>query len=101
LAAIGNPMPSKISVSDKTIHASAYFLLTLSWLLAYKNKASEGKVSIIIMVLVLLYGTIIEVLQGIATSYRQPEVNDIIANLVGILIAFSIFKIFLKKKVLK
>ncbi|REE83300.1 VanZ like protein [Lutibacter oceani] len=98
---MGNSMPSKISISDKTIHTIAYFLLTLSWLLTYKNKASKLKISILIIVLIFFYGIIIEVLQGIVTNYRQPEINDLIANLVGILLAFTIFKMVLQKKLLK
>jgi VanZ family protein len=101
LVAIGNPTPAKINVSDKTIHAFAYFLLTLSWLLTYKNKASKLKISILIIVLIIFYGIIIEVLQGIVTNNRQPEINDLIANLVGILLAFTIFKMVLQKKLLK
>ena len=49
--------------------------------------------------LVFLYGTIIEVLQGSITSYRQFEFKDLVANFIGIVLAFTIFNFYLQKKV--
>lgn len=90
-------MPSTISISDKAIHILAYFLLTLSWLFSYKKESKKLKVSIIILVIVFIYGIIIEVLQGTVTKNRQPEAYDLLANLTGIILAITVFKQGLQK----
>ncbi|WP_298365517.1 VanZ family protein [uncultured Lutibacter sp.] len=92
-------MPKTISISDKIIHSSAYFLLNLSWLVASKNSIKKLKMNLLISMLVFLYGTIIEVLQGSITSYRQFEFKDLVANFIGIVLAFTIFNFYLQKKV--
>jgi VanZ family protein len=97
LATIGDSIPSTISVSDKAIHVFAYFLLTLSWLFSYKKESEKLKISIIIPVIVFIYGILIEVLQGAVTENRQPEAYDLLANLIGIILAITIFKKVLYK----
>ena len=91
-------MPSTINISDKAIHIFAYFLLTLSWLFSYKKESKKLKVSIIILVIVFSYGIIIEVLQGTVTENRQPEAYDLLANFTGIILALTVFKSVLQKK---
>jgi len=88
----------KFENADKIQHLIAYFFLTLSWLFAIKSSTKKIKVIITIIVLCVLYGTIIEVLQGIATSYRTADYRDIIANSVGITLAVIIFRLFYYKK---
>ena len=85
--------PISIKYLDKIEHSIAYFTLALSWLLALKNKV---KIAIIIIGCVV-YGILIEVLQGTITSYRTADFYDIIANTIGILIALLIFKGFFEK----
>ena len=83
---------------DKFLHFSAYFLLTLSWLIAFINKLTQQRKVIIIVVTVFIYGIIIEVLQGALTTYRQADLFDMFANLIGIVIAWLFFTfLFLKK----
>lgn len=82
---------------DKVVHAGAYCILTLSWLLALNNKVKSLKSSILILILIFIYGIIIELLQGVFTSDRNADLLDIIANTVGILIAIIVFKSILKK----
>jgi VanZ family protein len=101
LVTIGDVIPSNINVSDKLIHISAYLLLTLSWLITYKNKYKYLNTNAYIMFLVFLYGIIIEVLQATITTNRQFEIQDILANMFGIIIGFIVFKILLQKKLLK
>jgi VanZ family protein len=86
--------------SDKFVHTFAYILLALSWLLGYKQKAKQLKYSILISGIVFFYGIVIEVLQGVLTTNRQSDVNDIVANLVGIVIAFVFFNIIFQKKLI-
>ena len=86
-----------ISVSDKTYHLIAYFLLMLSWLYTFfKKEKFEENVKYIILGC-FIFGIIIEILQGVTTSYRTASYLDIVANTIGVLLAVVIFHVFEKK----
>ncbi len=85
-------------ISDKSVHVFGYFLLALSWLIAYKIKSKQLKFSISISIIVFVYGILIEALQGNLTENRQLDIYDIFANLVGIVVAFVFFNIVFQKK---
>ncbi|UMB52661.1 VanZ family protein [Lutibacter sp. A64] len=101
LITIGDTVPSNIKVSDKLIHSSAYFLLTLCWLIALNKNYKYLNINTYIIFLIFFYGIIIEVLQKTVTANRQFEIKDILANLLGIAIGFTVFKVFQQKKLLK
>lgn len=93
----------KISVgefhpTDKLMHAVAYFVLAFCWLFYFfiKNPESSNfrKVFVKISGAVVLFGILIEVLQGTLTEYREPDWADIVANTIGVLIALGIFSFF-------
>jgi VanZ family protein len=86
-----------IQVSDKLVHAGAYFVLGLSWLLSFKNVIKSIKAIVIVLIAVFLYGIVIEVLQAILTSYRQADYKDMFANLLGVTFAGLIFLSVFKK----
>ena len=88
---LNSPSIPKLDVSDKIIHISAYLLISISWLLSFKEKAKTLKVNSLIFISILAYGIIIEVIQGVFTNYRQFDFFDILANLVGIIVAFMIY----------
>ena len=74
-----------ISVSDKIYHLIAYFLLMLSWLYAFfKREKFEENVKYIILGC-FIFGIIIEILQGVTTSYRTASYLDIVANTICLL----------------
>lgn len=94
----------KISVggfnpTDKMLHGFAYFILTVLWLFYYLMKKSgirDYKWKFFnISALVIVFGMLIEVLQGALTSYRHPDWADILANSIGVLIAFLFCVVFL------
>jgi VanZ family protein len=86
-----------ISVSDKIYHLIAYFLFMLSWLYAFfKREKFEENVKYIILGC-FIFGIIIEILQGVITSYRTASYLDIVANTIGVLLAVVIFHVFEKK----
>ncbi len=94
---IGSLLPSQqipvpYSVSDKLIHGGAYAVLTFFWLLA-KPTSKTG-----IVFGVFFLGALIELLQGTLTSNRHSEWLDIVANTIGIIVAFVTFKLFFEKK---
>ena len=85
--------------TDKMLHGVAYFILTLLWLFYYLMKKSEIRnykwEFFNISALVIVFGMLIEVLQGALTSYRQPDWADILANSIGVLISFLFCVVFL------
>ncbi|MCG8734445.1 hypothetical protein G1K90_10730 [Tenacibaculum finnmarkense] len=95
LIKIGNP-PAIIQIKnlDKYEHAFAYFVLCFVWLIAF-DKTKINKV--IIVFCCLFYGIIIEGLQVTITTYRSGDVLDIVANTTGILIAYMMYFLFLRK----
>jgi len=87
--------------TDKVFHALAYFIFTLLWFFTLFIK-NQNKVRALIYAFVssIIFGLIIEILQGTITQNRQSDVNDLIANTIGTIIA-SIIIISLKKGLLK
>jgi VanZ family protein len=84
---------------DKIFHCLAYGVLFLLWYFTLNSlKAAKPIFSAIIVS--LIYGIIIEVLQGQITTNRQLDVFDAIANLVGITIA-ALFVIFRNRRIVK
>lgn len=80
--------------SDKIYHLIAYFTLTFFWLFSFYKKK---KLKSIIVILCISYGVIIEILQGICTTYRTADFKDIIANALGCILALLLFNTILKK----
>ncbi len=86
-----------IPVSDKIQHLTAYFFLMLSLLYAFCKKPTFHKNVKYLIFGCLIFGIIIEVLQGVITSYRAASYLDIIANSIGVLLALVTFHFFEKK----
>ena len=86
-----------ISVSDKIYHLIAYFLLMLSWLYVFCKKETFQKNVKYVILGCIIFGIIIEILQGVITSYRTASYLDIVANTIGVLLAVLIFHVFEKK----
>jgi len=97
LIPIENSIVTQVKVSDKFVHTFAYCLLTLSWLFTYKLKIKKFRISLIILAVIFSYGIIIEILQEVLTDYRQADFFDMLANLVGILIASILFKLIFQR----
>jgi VanZ family protein len=86
-----------VSISDKTIHFIAYFFLTLSWLYVFFKKKSFSKNVKFIFIGCIVFGIIIEILQGVTTTYRTLSFLDVAANTLGVLFASTVFHFFEKK----
>lgn len=82
------------------MHVSAYFGLAFIWFFyIFFKKPDEyryQKAFFIVSIIIVLFGILIEVLQGALTSYRQPDWADILANTIGVVVALGVF-MFLKK----
>lgn len=80
---------------DKVFHVLAYVMLTFLWttcLWLYHPIFKLNKLFLIIFSTLLVYGIIIEVLQSKFTTTRLFEINDLIANMSGILLGAIFFK---------
>ena len=83
---------------DKGQDLIAYLVLTVSWLISRSIKF-KATTDMMILICCFAFGIIIEVLQGVITTYRTASLLDVIANSLGIIIGFTLFKTFIRKKV--
>ncbi|GGD33732.1 VanZ family protein [Flavobacterium orientale] len=84
--------------SDKLGHFVFYFLLTLFLFLALpKQRLNLGSKLLFSFLFSVIYGIIIEILQGVITVKRQPEILDVFANTFGSLVAIVVIYFLLPK----
>ncbi len=76
---------------DKIVHIGGYGVLTFSWFLAIRPRTNEFKKVVLLILALGLYGIIIEVLQGALSAHRKADIFDILANFVGVMLAFLTF----------
>lgn len=69
---------------DKLQHIVAFGGVTFWGLLAFQRYAKT------VMVGLSVFGAVMEVLQGLLTTTRQPSVYDWLADMVGILLAWGV-----------
>ena len=86
------------SFSDKIFHFLAYALLTIFWYFAlvFHFKLKNTTSLILAAIASITFGIIIEVLQGEITETRAADLNDVFANLLGVIIA--VILLILKNK---
>ncbi len=83
---------------DKWEHTFAYFVLTFSFLLAFKKKGKlTTKVSVMVLLVAGFYGLSLEMIQFQFFEYRVFEWADAIANLLGAILGFLLFRLFRTK----
>lgn len=77
---------------DKLVHFIAYFGLAFLWMLwnIFKNTSEYPKFKnlLSIAILAVIYGIFIEILQGAFTAYRMADKWDVLANSIGVVLAF-------------
>ncbi|MFO8147952.1 MAG: VanZ family protein [Bacteroidota bacterium] len=104
LIQLGDLSVGAFSPTDKMLHLGASFVLAFVWMLFYLLKMEQKHnyipAFIVISVLVIIFGMLIEVLQGALTTYRQPDWADVVANSIGVLIAL-LLSIFFQKFLIK
>ena len=85
--------------SDKIVHLLAYAVFVSLWFLFFyvlkQKKDNFSRALIKSCSLALIYGIIIEILQGELTTSRSADFKDVLANSVGILIGMLL--VFLAK----
>ena len=85
----------EIKSSDKILHILAYFTLSTVWFLALQKKMSNLYSRLFLVFTLIIYGIILEVLQGGITNYRTGDFYDVIANTIGVLLAVLLINKFI------
>jgi VanZ family protein len=73
---------------DKYVHVTFHFVFTVLWFFYLKVK-NKNIVSSLVKVVIasVIYGGIIEIVQGLFTTTRQADIVDILANTIGAILA--------------
>ncbi|MBL7560135.1 VanZ family protein [Olleya sp. YSTF-M6] len=89
------------SYNDKLTHLIAYFLFTSVWFLFFYGFQKKTKKQALTrsFIFAIVFGIIIEVLQKVLTEHRQADYKDLIANVIGALIAVIIINLITYWKV--
>ena len=74
--------------NDKIVHFLFYFFFVVFWSFALHKNFYLKKYSFIIVVFAIVYGIIIEVLQELLTTTREPDLYDVFANALGAIIGY-------------
>lgn len=87
----------KVEVSglDKIVHVVIHFILITLWLFYFYVKNGfklKGRSILILFLSLLLFGIIVEILQGQLTTSRGADIFDITANLTGSLLGILFYK---------
>ncbi len=88
-----------ISFADKIFHSLTYVLLTFLWFvtLIFQFEMGHKKAILYASAISIVFGIIIEVLQGVFTATRHADVLDVLANSLGVLFMASL--IMLKNRI--
>lgn len=78
--------------ADKIVHFTFYFGFVFFWFrfLLFQKKGIFRNLFLLVLIAIFL-GVLIEVLQGLLTTTRQPDVWDAVANSFGALIGAIVF----------
>lgn len=81
-----------VSFADKIFHSLTYVVLTFLWFGTFYFQFKKGKIKAIVYatIISIIFGIIVEVLQGVFTATRQADVYDVLANSLGVLFAVSL-----------
>ena len=74
--------------NDKIVHFLFYFFFVVFWSFALHKNFYLKKYSFIIVVFAIVYVIIIEVLQEVLTTTREPDLYDVFANALGAIIGY-------------
>ena len=86
LIKIDNVPDIGVSFGDKIFHSLTYALLSFLWYktLLFRFKLNKKSALIYAAVFSIIFGIIIEILQGALTTSRACDVYDVIANSAGV-----------------
>jgi VanZ family protein len=83
-----------IPFGDKIFHLLSYLVLTaLLYNTFLYNYIASKKALMYAAILSIIFGIIIEVLQGTITTARSSDINDVFANTIGVLLTTAFITI--------
>lgn len=83
-----------IPYGDKIFHLLSYLVLTaLLYNTFLHNDIASKNALIYAAILSIIFGIIIEVLQGTITTVRSSDINDVFANTIGVLLTTAFITI--------
>ena len=85
-----------IKSGDKYLHFIAYFGLSTIWYFALRDKIQKRLFNFFVPLALIFYGIILEGLQSGVTTYRTGDIYDALANTVGVVMSFVVFKRIIK-----
>lgn len=89
----------KIPHKDKYVHFALYFILAMLWCLALgQAKKTSLRSRWLVFLYAAGYGILIEVLQGVLTTQRSPEVADALVNALGAAMAIILLPLLQKRE---
>ncbi len=86
---------NSISISDKLLHAVAYFMLIWSWMLVFRNNLTI-KSKLLIFIVLVVFGIILELFQERTGQNRSGDFKDVLANMLGLMGGLITFKYMLQ-----
>ena len=84
---------------DKILHALAYGLLVLLWYFTLHSLKKANPIFIAAL-FSIIYGIILEILQGQVTVARNLDILDVLANCIGVMV-MSFFLIIRNRTIVK
>lgn len=90
-----------ITLGDKIFHSITYMILSFLWYYTFHHHFNKGKEKALLyaVLLSITFGIIIEILQGMVTAYRSSDINDVLANTIGVLFMSAVIGMKNKYKV--
>ena len=85
-----------IKSGDKYLHFTAYMVLSFLWYFALRERIQNRLFKFFVPLSLILYGIVLEGLQGELTTYRTPDLSDAMANTGGVIAGLFIFNRFFK-----
>jgi len=77
-----------VSGNDKVVHFIFYAVFVVLLSLAKSKSCFKKKHDLLIILFVIIYGIVIEILQGVLTKNREADIYDAIANSLGAIVGF-------------
>ena len=87
---------------DKAVHFVFYFVAAILGVFFFrgvgKSRNSRSGALMASLLFVVIYGTILEVIQGMLTHDRSGEINDVLANTAGGVMGILLVQLWLKRE---
>lgn len=79
-----------IRYPDKYVHVAFHFVFTILWIFYLKAKKANNTSFVKVILASVIYGSLIEIAQGLFTTTRHADIRDVFANTIGSFIAVII-----------